>query len=77
VGLQSITELVSFLSVRAGTSRLLQNGGSAIAMQGRNCVAIACDLRLGNQALTLACNFEKVTHAFLLYVTLTPSRSLK
>lgn len=30
-------------------------------MVGSNCVAIACDLRLGNQALTVACNFEKVS----------------
>jgi len=29
-------------------------------MVGKGCVAIACDLRLGNQALTVACNFEKV-----------------
>lgn len=29
-------------------------------MVGKDCVAIACDLRLGNQALTVACNFEKV-----------------
>ncbi|CEL59602.1 20S proteasome subunit beta 3 [Rhizoctonia solani AG-1 IB] len=36
------------------------NGGSVIAMAGKNCVAIASDLRLGNQALTVACNFEKV-----------------
>ncbi|BGP49088.1 proteasome core particle subunit beta 3 [Rhodotorula kratochvilovae] len=36
------------------------NGGSCIAMVGKGCVAIACDLRLGNQALTVACNFEKV-----------------
>ncbi|MBW0474766.1 hypothetical protein O181_014481 [Austropuccinia psidii MF-1] len=36
------------------------NGGSVIAMVGKGCVAIACDLRLGNQALTVACNFEKV-----------------
>ncbi|KAL8292197.1 hypothetical protein RQP46_001663 [Phenoliferia psychrophenolica] len=36
------------------------NGGSCVAMVGSNCVAIACDLRLGNQALTIACNFEKV-----------------
>lgn len=34
--------------------------GSCIAMVGKGCVAIACDLRLGNQALTVACNFEKV-----------------
>lgn len=30
-------------------------------MVGEGCVAIACDLRLGNQALTIACNFEKVS----------------
>jgi len=29
-------------------------------MVGKNCVAIASDLRLGNQALTVATNFEKV-----------------
>ena len=33
-------------------------------MVGKECVAIACDLRLGNQALTVACNFEKVRFAF-------------
>ena len=37
------------------------NGGSVIAMVGKNCVAIASDLRLGNQALTVATNFEKVS----------------
>ncbi|KAM0746948.1 proteasome subunit beta type-3 [Meredithblackwellia eburnea MCA 4105] len=36
------------------------NGGSTLAMVGADCVAIACDLRLGNQALTVATNFEKV-----------------
>ncbi|ORY89717.1 proteasome subunit beta type-3 [Leucosporidium creatinivorum] len=36
------------------------NGGSCVAMVGKGCVAIACDLRLGNQALTIACNHEKV-----------------
>ena len=36
------------------------NGGSVVAMVGKNCVAIASDLRLGNQALTVATNFEKV-----------------
>lgn len=33
-------------------------------MVGEGCVAIACDLRLGNQALTIACNFEKVRTSF-------------
>lgn len=36
------------------------NGGSVVAMVGKDCVAIASDLRLGNQALTIATNFEKV-----------------
>lgn len=36
------------------------NGGSIVAMVGKDCVAIASDLRLGNQALTIATNFEKV-----------------
>lgn len=36
------------------------NGGSVVAMVGKDCVAIACDLRLGNQALTISCNHEKV-----------------
>jgi len=35
------------------------NGGSIVAMTGKNCVAIASDLRLGNNALTVATNFEK------------------
>lgn len=29
-------------------------------MKGKNCVAIATDTRLGSQALTVACNFDKV-----------------
>lgn len=36
------------------------NGGSAVAMVGKDCIAIACDLRLGNQSLGLANNFEKI-----------------
>lgn len=36
------------------------NGGSAVAMVGKECIAIACDLRLGNQSLGLANNFEKI-----------------
>lgn len=36
------------------------NGGSAVAMVGKECIAIACDLRLGNQSLGLSNNFEKV-----------------
>lgn len=36
------------------------NGGAAVAMVGKECIAIACDLRLGNQSLGLANDFEKV-----------------
>lgn len=36
------------------------NGGSVIAMRGKNCVAIATDMRLGNQALLVSTNFDKV-----------------
>jgi len=36
------------------------NGGSVVAMVGKDCVAIASDLRLGSQAMTIACNFEKI-----------------
>lgn len=38
------------------------NGGSVVAMIGKDCVAIASDLRLGQQAVGLASNFEKVSH---------------
>jgi len=36
------------------------NGGSVIAMVGKDCVAIASDLRLGNQALGISSNFQRV-----------------
>lgn len=36
------------------------NGGSVVAMVGKDCVAIAGDLRLGQQATGVAMNFEKV-----------------
>jgi 20S proteasome subunit beta 3 len=36
------------------------NGGAAVAMVGKDCVAIACDLRLGLQALTVSNNFPKI-----------------
>ena len=37
------------------------NGGSVIAMTGKDCVAIASDLRLGQQAVGLTADFEKVS----------------
>lgn len=36
------------------------DGGAAVAMVGKDCVAIACDLRLGMQALTISNNFPKI-----------------
>ncbi|UKZ77863.1 proteasome core particle subunit beta 3 [Trichoderma virens FT-333] len=36
------------------------NGGACVAMVGKDCVAIACDLRLGLQALTISNNFPKI-----------------
>ncbi len=38
------------------------NGGSVVAMAGKDCVAIASDLRLGAGAMTVALNFEKVSY---------------
>ncbi|KAI4602747.1 proteasome core particle subunit beta 3 [Pestalotiopsis sp. 9143b] len=35
-------------------------GGACVAMVGKDCVAIACDLRLGLQALTVSNNFPKI-----------------
>lgn len=43
-------------------------------MVGKGCVAIACDLRLGNQALTVACNFEKARPRSSCQCALVPSR---
>jgi 20S proteasome subunit beta 3 len=39
------------------------NGGSVVAMVGKDCVAIASDMRLGQQAIGVAHNFEKVSRA--------------
>ncbi|KAI7092699.1 hypothetical protein KC352_g40179, partial [Hortaea werneckii] len=36
------------------------NGGACVAMVGKDCVAIACDLRLGLQSLTVSNNFPKI-----------------
>lgn len=46
---QSADKLTTFL-----------DGGACVAMVGKDCVAIACDLRLGMQALTISNNFPKV-----------------
>ncbi len=36
------------------------NGGAIVAMKGKNCVAIASDLRYGVQAQTITFDFQKV-----------------
>eukprot|EP00055_Hartaetosiga_balthica_P002266 m.3330 g.3330 ORF g.3330 m.3330 type:complete len:205 (+) comp2052_c1_seq1:94-708(+) len=36
------------------------NGAAMVAMVGKNCVAIAADTRLGSQAQTVSCDFEKI-----------------
>ena len=33
------------------------NGGSVVAMKGKNCVGIACDRRFGQERTTVSCNF--------------------
>jgi 20S proteasome subunit beta 3 len=38
----------------------LPDGGACLAMTGKDCVAIACDLRLGLQSLTVSNNFPKI-----------------
>jgi len=48
------------------------NGGACVAMVGKDCVAIACDLRLGMQALTVSNNFPKIfTYDSTVYLGLT------
>jgi 20S proteasome subunit beta 3 len=42
------------------------NGGSVIAMVGKDCVAIASDLRLGVQSTSISSNFQKVFFFFVL-----------
>ncbi|KAL1930337.1 hypothetical protein VTP01DRAFT_10499 [Rhizomucor pusillus] len=36
------------------------NGGSVVAMVGKNCVAIAADKRLGQQFMTVSTEFQKI-----------------
>lgn len=43
-----------------GDDILSYNGGVAVAMKGKECVAIACDKRYGVQNRTIATNFTKV-----------------
>lgn len=36
------------------------NGGSIVAMKGKDCVGIACDRRFGQQWQTVSTNYQKV-----------------
>jgi 20S proteasome subunit beta 3 len=47
------------------------NGGAAVAMVGKDCVAIACDLRLGLQSLTVSNNYPKIFSYGDVYLGLT------
>lgn len=50
---------------------LSSDGGACVAMVGKDCVAIACDLRLGLQALTVSNNFPKIFSYGDVYLGLT------
>lgn len=47
------------------------NGGSAVAMIGKDCIAIASDLRLGLQSVSISGDFEKVFRYGSVFVALT------
>jgi len=47
------------------------NGGACVAMVGKDCVAIACDLRLGLQSLTVSNNYPKIFPFGDVYLGLT------
>lgn len=47
------------------------DGGACVAMVGKDCVAIACDLRLGLQSLTVSNNFPKIFSYGDVYLGLT------
>lgn len=47
------------------------NGGACVAMSGKDCVAIACDLRLGLQSLTISNNFPKIFRYGNVYLGIT------
>ena len=55
-----VTHLPSSTSLTPQGSPMEYNGGSVVAMVGKDCVAIASDMRLGQQSIGVAHNFEKV-----------------
>ena len=57
--------------IQACSDNTLIDGGACVAMVGKDCVAIACDLRLGLQALTVSNNFPKIFSYGDVYLGLT------
>ena len=51
---------LTFFATYSNNSDFNPDGGAAVAMVGKDCVAIACDLRLGLQSLTVSNNFPKI-----------------
>jgi 20S proteasome alpha/beta subunit len=63
-----------------GDDIMSYNGGVAVAMKGKECVAIACDKRYGVQNRTIATNFTKIfqysDHCFVAFCGLATDVSL-
>ena len=63
-----------------GDDILSYNGGVALAMKGKECVAIACDKRYGVQNRTIATNFTKIfqysDHCFVAFCGLATDVSV-
>ena len=64
-----------------GDDILSYNGGVALAMKGKECVAIACDKRYGVQNRTIATNFTKIfqysDHCFVAFCGLATDVSIR
>lgn len=58
--LRTPTRSASKQASSMGDDILSYNGGVAVAMKGKECVAIACDKRYGVQNRTIATNFTKI-----------------
>jgi 20S proteasome subunit beta 3 len=52
--------IVDLIILKMGDDIMSYNGGVALAMKGKECVAIACDKRYGVQNRTIATNFTKI-----------------
>jgi 20S proteasome subunit beta 3 len=63
-----------------GDDIMSYNGGVALAMKGKECVAIACDKRYGVQNRTIATNFTKIfqygDHCFVAFCGLATDVSV-